>query len=418
MPLRRATSASRGRRGTDQERGRPRARSWNAAPRVAAPAARPGDRAAVAATDGVPRIRAPSRTRSRRAGRRAGRRPAPLRSRATPSSRSPRRRAARGHRSTRPERRRRPDRSQLARSHDPATARTRTVTNLCLDTKRPDDFRRERESTSGVTTRECDRMRNLVVNTFLTLDGVMQAPGGPEEDPTGGFALGGWSVNYWDEAMGAVMGASMDRPFELVLGRKTYEIFAAHWPHVTETGARRARRHAERQRRRRRRARSTRRASTWRRRRCARSLEQLDAPRRRRRRRAIAALKAADGPELQVHGSWDLIQTLLAHDLIDEFRLWIFPVLVGNGKRLFANGTIPAGLRVVDSRAFDTGVAPGDVRARGRDRGRLVRVRSADGRRGRTAAPPRRQRVARELRQWAVADEERARRRDPPTSPR
>ena len=198
-------------------------------------------------------------------------------------------------------------------------------------------------------------MRNLVVNTFLTLDGVMQAPGGPEEDPTGGFALGGWSVNYWDEAMGAVMGASMDRPFELVLGRKTYEIFAAHWPHVTEqvrderggtpsdndadgaAALNSARKYV---------ASTTLREVTWN----NSTLLEGDVP------SAIAALKAADGPELQVHGSWDLIQTLLADDLIDEFRLWIFPILVGNGKRLFANGTIPAGLRVVDSRTFDTGV--------------------------------------------------------------
>ena len=77
-------------------------------------------------------------------------------------------------------------------------------------------------------------MRNIVVGTFLTLDGVMQAPGGPEEDPTGGFVHGGWSVNYWDDLMGQYMGESMGKPFDLLLGRKTYEIFAAHWPHVTD----------------------------------------------------------------------------------------------------------------------------------------------------------------------------------------
>ncbi len=76
-------------------------------------------------------------------------------------------------------------------------------------------------------------MRKLIVSTFITLDGVMQAPGGPEEDPSGGFTYGGWSFNYWDDMMGQVMGESMSKPFELLLGRKTYEIFAAHWPHNT-----------------------------------------------------------------------------------------------------------------------------------------------------------------------------------------
>src|SRR5215218_292923 len=80
-------------------------------------------------------------------------------------------------------------------------------------------------------------MRQLIVNTFLTLDGVMQAPGGPEEDPSGGFEHGGWSVGYWDEQMGEAMGEFMGKPFDLVLGKKTYEIFAAHWPHTDEPGA-------------------------------------------------------------------------------------------------------------------------------------------------------------------------------------
>ncbi len=75
-------------------------------------------------------------------------------------------------------------------------------------------------------------MSKLIVKTFLTLDGVMQAPGGPEEDPTGGFTAGGWSVNYWDNVMGQIMGESMSKPFDLLLGRKTYEIFAAHWPYA------------------------------------------------------------------------------------------------------------------------------------------------------------------------------------------
>jgi dihydrofolate reductase len=198
-------------------------------------------------------------------------------------------------------------------------------------------------------------MRTLAINTFLSLDGVMQAPGGPEEDPTGGFTHGGWSVHHWDDAMNERMAASMAQPFALLLGRKTYEIFAAHWPHVGE-GVRDER---------------------------GGTASDIDDP-------AAAAingatkyvasttltsvdwqnsvllgpdvvgavkeLKSGDGPEIQVHGSWDLIQTLLRHDLIDEFRLWTFPVLLGSGKKLFADGTVPAGLRLVDSQTSPSGV--------------------------------------------------------------
>ena len=187
-------------------------------------------------------------------------------------------------------------------------------------------------------------MRKLTVNTFLTLDGVMQAPGGPEEDPSGGFAHGGWSVNYWDEEMGRIMDEVMGTPFDLVLGRKTYEIFAAYWPHASEEqGAKPlndATKHV-----------------------ASRTLKQLDwqnsfliegdAA------EGVAELKRGEGPELQVHGSGNLIQTLLQHNLIDEFRLWTFPVVVGSGKRLFADGTIPAGLKLVDSKVSTTGVVIG-----------------------------------------------------------
>jgi dihydrofolate reductase len=183
-------------------------------------------------------------------------------------------------------------------------------------------------------------MRELVVNTFLTLDGVMQAPGGPEEDPSGGFEHGGWSFGYWDEQMQGMMGESMSKPFDLVLGRKTYEIFAAHWPHTDDPGAdvlNNATKHV---------------AST--------TLDELDwensnliegeVP------EGIRALKAQDGPELQVHGSANLIQTLLEHGLVDEFRVWIFPVVLGTGKRLFDGGTVPDGLELASSQAFSTGV--------------------------------------------------------------
>ena len=184
-------------------------------------------------------------------------------------------------------------------------------------------------------------MRELMVASFLTLDGVMQAPGGPGEDESDGFSLGGWSVNYWDETMQEAMGAAMGKPFDLVLGRKTYDIFAAYWPNAgDEPGAQPlndATKHV-----------------------ASRSRPDLDwqnsvlidgdvAE-------GVAALKEQDGPELQVHGSGELIQTLLTHDLIDRFQLMIFPLVVGKGKRLFADGTVPAALELVDSKVASTGV--------------------------------------------------------------
>jgi dihydrofolate reductase len=187
-------------------------------------------------------------------------------------------------------------------------------------------------------------MRKLVVTTFLTLDGVMQAPGGPEEDPTGDFSLGGWSVNYWDDEMGEVMDKWMGQPFDLLLGRKTYEIFAAFWPHASEDQG----------------AKPLNEATKYVASRTLHSLEwkpsvliEGDAA------EGVAALKGEEGPELQVHGSGNLIQTLLRHELIDEFRLWTFPLVVGRGKRLFSDGTIPAGLRLVDSTLSSRGVMIG-----------------------------------------------------------
>jgi dihydrofolate reductase len=183
-------------------------------------------------------------------------------------------------------------------------------------------------------------MRKLVVNTFLTLDGIMQAPGGPEEDPTGGFTLGGWSVNHWDESMGEVMARSMSRPFELLLGRKTYEIFAAYWPFSEEPGAdvlNAARKYV---------ATTTLESADWN----NTTVLTDDVV------SQIAALKEQGGPEIQVHGSSDLIQTLLANDLVDEFRLMIFPVVVGGGKRLFGEGTIPSTFTVRDASTSSTGV--------------------------------------------------------------
>jgi dihydrofolate reductase len=187
-------------------------------------------------------------------------------------------------------------------------------------------------------------MRKLIVQTFLTLDGVMQAPGGPGEDDDGGFAYGGWSVNYWDDQMGQVMGEATSRPFAMVLGRRTYDIMAAYWPTAPqETGAKvfnDATKYV-----------ATHRPLTpeW-----SNSVQiEGDAA------DGLAALKAEDGPELQVHGSANLIQTLLAHNLVDQFRLWVFPVVIGSGKRLFADGTVPSGLRLVDHKVSTTGVVMG-----------------------------------------------------------
>jgi dihydrofolate reductase len=183
-------------------------------------------------------------------------------------------------------------------------------------------------------------MRELIVNTFQTLDGVMQAPGGPEEDPSGGFEHGGWSFGYWDEHMQRTMGESMSKPFDLVLGRKTYEIFAAYWPHADGPAAEplnKATKHV---------ASTTLKELAWE----NSKLIEGEVP------GGVRALKEEKGPELQVHGSANLIQTLLAHGLIDEFRLWIFPLVLGTGKRLFDGGTVPAGVELTGSQASSTGV--------------------------------------------------------------
>jgi dihydrofolate reductase len=184
-------------------------------------------------------------------------------------------------------------------------------------------------------------MRRLIVSTFLTLDGVMQAPGGPGEDDSGGFAHGGWSVNYWDEVMGQVMDESMSTPFDLLLGRKTYDIFAAHWPHAPEEAGGKPLNDATKYV-----ASRSRPTLEW----SNSVLIEGDAA------EGVAALKEGNGPELQVHGSGDLIQTLLCHHLVDQYRLWVFPVVIGSGKRLFSDGTVPAGLKLVDSVVSTTGV--------------------------------------------------------------
>jgi dihydrofolate reductase len=182
-------------------------------------------------------------------------------------------------------------------------------------------------------------MRRIVVLSFITIDGVMQAPGGPGEDVSGGFKYGGWTVPHTDEFMGKVMSEQMGRPYDLLLGRKTYEIFASYWPQhkdedmgINQAVKYVASRHPMQ--------------FKW-----ERSVQlQGDVV------KAIMDLKAQDGPELQVHGSGNLIQTLLKHDLVDELWLKIFPVTLGPGKRLFAEGTIPAGFKLNDSRVSPKGV--------------------------------------------------------------
>jgi dihydrofolate reductase len=187
-------------------------------------------------------------------------------------------------------------------------------------------------------------MRKLITTTFLTLDGVMQAPGGPGEDDSGGFAHGGWSVNYWDDKMTEIMGEATSKPFAMVLGRKTYDIMADYWPTAPEESGAKVFNDATKYV-----ASRSDRALEW-----ANSvLIDGDAA------DGLAALKKEDGPELQVHGSADLIQSLLRHNLVDEYRLWVFPLVIGSGKRLFADGTTPAGLRLVDQKVSTSGVVIG-----------------------------------------------------------
>jgi dihydrofolate reductase len=186
-------------------------------------------------------------------------------------------------------------------------------------------------------------MRKLVVLSFITLDGVMQAPGGPEEDPTGGFKHGGWVAGYFDDFLGKVMDGQMSEPFDLLLGRKTYEIFAAYWPYrktdenLIAAGFNKAKKYV-----------------------ASKTLTRLDWSHSELIHGDVATeikkLREQDGPEIQVHGSGNLIQTLLKHDLVDELRLKIFPITLGRGKRLFAEGTIPVGFKLLESAISPSGV--------------------------------------------------------------
>jgi dihydrofolate reductase len=183
-------------------------------------------------------------------------------------------------------------------------------------------------------------MRKIVVFTMVSLDGVMQAPGGPDEDTSSGFQYGGWTMPYSDKSFGKILNEELSMPFDILLGRKTYGIFASYWPQQTGMVAdpfNKAKKYVV-------------------------SDKTVDLPWKESILMSgdvaakIKALKKEEGPMLQVWGSANLIQTLLKNDLVDELRLRIFPVTLGIGKRLFAEGTIPAAFELVDSKALPSGV--------------------------------------------------------------
>lgn len=185
-------------------------------------------------------------------------------------------------------------------------------------------------------------MRKVIASTFVSLDGVLQGPGAPEEDTTGGFALGGWTFSFWNEAMGESMDGFDAKDRELLLGRRTYEIFEPHWPHqpagdpIAKT-FNATRKHV---------ASRTLKKLDWN----NSSLLQGDVT------AAVAQLKSQDGPDMQIIGSGQLIRTLQAASLIDEFNVWTFPVVLGRGKRLFDAGALPTALQLTASRVSSTGV--------------------------------------------------------------
>ncbi|PJZ41720.1 riboflavin biosynthesis protein RibD [Leptospira kmetyi] len=182
-------------------------------------------------------------------------------------------------------------------------------------------------------------MRKIIVLEFLTLDGVIQAGGGPDEDTSGGFVYGGWSVPYSDEVIGTVMKKQMTVPFDLLLGRKTFEIWEPYWPKHSDfwPEVMSATKYV---------VSNTLTSSEW-----QRSLflsgDILEK---------IKKLKQESGPNLHVYGSANLVQTLMKHDLVDEFWLKIYPITLGSGKRLFVDGTIPAAFKVTESQISPNGI--------------------------------------------------------------
>jgi dihydrofolate reductase len=185
-------------------------------------------------------------------------------------------------------------------------------------------------------------MRKIITTTFVSLDGVMQAPGAPDEDRDGGFAHGGWSFGYWDDVMGGIMDGFMKLPFELLLGRRTYDIFAAYWPTAENAPSisvpfNRTRKYV---------VSHEKKELSWH----NSTLVSGDVV------GEIRKLKQMDAPDLWVHGSGKLIQTLLANGLIDVMHLWIFPITLGPGKRLFAEGARPEGLKLIEAKIATSGV--------------------------------------------------------------
>lgn len=185
-------------------------------------------------------------------------------------------------------------------------------------------------------------MRKIVVLSFISLDGVMQAPGGPEEDTSGGFKFGGWTFPYFDEFSGKIMGEQMSMPFDLLLGRKTYDIFAAYWPKQDEAVQptvpfNKATKYV---------VSGSSPKLTWEKS----VLISGDVAAK------LKELKSGDGPMLQVHGSGNMVQTLLKNDLVDELWLKIFPVTLGPGKKLFTEGAVPAGYELMQSQTSPSGV--------------------------------------------------------------
>ncbi len=184
----------------------------------------------------------------------------------------------------------------------------------------------------------------LTVTTFLSLDGVMQGPGGPNEDRSDGFHQGGWLAPYVDEDMGKFVDEWFGAADAFLLGRKTYEIFAAYWPNVTDESDVVATK-----------------LNTLPKYVASNTLDKVEWANSTLIRgdnlaEEISGLKRRPGRELQVHGSGHLAQSLMAHDLIDEYRLWIYPVVLGNGRRLFPDGTTPAALRLIDTKTTNAGV--------------------------------------------------------------
>jgi dihydrofolate reductase len=191
-------------------------------------------------------------------------------------------------------------------------------------------------------------MRKIVILEFISLDGVMQAPGGPEEDTLGGFEYGGWTVPYFDEFMNEVMGEQMTKPFDLLLGRRTFEIFASYWPKNEDKwpGINTVTKYV---------ASNSLTKHEWN----NSVFLKGDVV------NEIKKLKEQDGPDLQVYGSGNFIQTLLRHDLVDELWLKIFPITLGKGKKLFTEGTIPAGWKLVDSKVSPQGVIVANYKREG-----------------------------------------------------